>query len=113
MVQSEFAEKLLSMGKKEMRAISVIANYAFDMKKILSVNKNNFEPPPKVDSAVLLLKQKKVVTAGLMDSIEKLFSQRRKTVGNILRRFGITVQSDKRLEELSGEEIIKLAKQIG
>jgi 16S rRNA (adenine1518-N6/adenine1519-N6)-dimethyltransferase len=112
MVQSEFAEKLLAMGKKEMRAISVIANHAFEIKKVMSVNKSNFEPPPKIDSTVLFLKQKNVVAAKLVGSVEKLFSHRRKTVGNILKKFGIDMQSDKRLEELSGEEIIKIAKQI-
>ena len=112
MVQAEFAEKLMSMSKKEMRAISVIANHAFDMQKIMSVSKNNFEPPPKVDSTVLLLRQKRTVPSKLMGSIEKLFSHRRKTIGNILKKYGITMQSDKRLEELSVEEIIKIAKQI-
>jgi 16S rRNA (adenine1518-N6/adenine1519-N6)-dimethyltransferase len=111
MVQSEFAEKLLAMGKKEMRAISVIANHAFEIKKVMSVNKSNFEPPPKIDSTVLFLKQKNVVATKLVGSVEKLFSHRRKTVGNILKKFGIDMQSDKRLEELSGEEIIKIAKQ--
>lgn len=112
MVQKEFAEKLVSMSKKEMRAISVIANHAFDIEKIMSVNKNNFEPPPKVDSVVLRLKQKRVVSAKLIESIEKMFSYRRKTIGNIAKNFGKTIQSDKRLEELSGDEIIKIAKQI-
>lgn len=112
MVQKEFAEKIVSMGKKEMRAISVIANHAFEIEKIMSVSKNNFEPPPKVDSVVLRLKQKRVVSAKLIGSVEKMFSYRRKTIGNIAKNFGKTIQSDKRLEELSGDEIIKLAKQI-
>ncbi len=112
MVQKEFAEKLASMSKKEMRAISVIANHAFEIEKIMSVNKNNFEPPPKVDSVVLRLKQKRVVSAKTIKSIERMFSYRRKTIGNIAKNFGKTIQSDKRLEELSGDEIIKIAKQI-
>lgn len=112
MVQKEFAEKLVSMSKKEMRAISVIATHAFDIEKIMSVNKNNFEPPPKVDSVVLRLKQKRVVSAKLIESVEKMFSYRRKTIGNIAKNFGKTIQSDKRLEELSGDEIIRIAKQI-
>ncbi|MGQ0771702.1 MAG: ribosomal RNA small subunit methyltransferase A [Nitrososphaerota archaeon] len=112
MVQKEFAEKLASMSKKEMRAISVIANHAFEIEKIMSVNKNNFEPSPKVDSVVLRLKQKRIVSAETIKSVEKMFSYRRKTIGNIAKNFGKTIQSDKRLEELSGDEIIKIAKQI-
>ncbi|MFY9301264.1 MAG: 16S rRNA (adenine(1518)-N(6)/adenine(1519)-N(6))-dimethyltransferase RsmA [Candidatus Nitrosotenuis sp.] len=112
MVQAEFAEKILSMGKKEMRAISVIANHAFEIEKIMSVGKNNFEPPPKVDSVVLRLKKKRTIPAKTIESVNKLFSYRRKTIGNILKKFGKTIQSDKRLEELDGDEIIRLAKQI-
>lgn len=111
MVQREFAEKLLSVGKK-MRAISVIANHSFEIQKVLSVNKNNFEPPPKVDSVVLLLKHKRMVPPEVVDAVNKLFSYKRKTVGNILKKFGKKMQSDKRLEEMTVDEIIKLAKQI-
>lgn len=112
MIQIEFAEKLLSMGKKEMRAISVIAKHAFEIEKVMSVGKNNFDPPPKVDSVVLRLKQKRVIPPKTIESVAKLFSYRRKTIGNIFKKFGKTVQSDKRLEELDGDEIIRLAKQI-
>ena len=112
MVQTEFAEKILSMGKKEMRAISVIATHAFDIERVMSVGKNNFGPPPKVDSVVLRLEQKRVLSAKTVESVTKLFSYRRKTVGNIFKKFGKTIRSDKRLEELDGDEIIRLAKQI-
>ncbi|MEW6044019.1 MAG: rRNA adenine dimethyltransferase family protein [Thermoproteota archaeon] len=111
MVQQEFAEKLFSVGKK-MRAVAVIANHSFEIQKVLSVNKNNFEPPPKVDSVVLLLKHKKMVSPEIIDAVNKLFSYKRKTVGNILKKFGKKMQSDKRLEEMTVDEIIKLAKQI-
>lgn len=111
MVQKEFADKLITKSK-EMRAISVIGNHSFDMEKILFVGKNNFAPPPKVDSVVLRLTPKNKITQSLIDSVEKLFSQRRKTIGNIAKSFGKSIQSDKRLEELAPEEIIKIAKQI-
>jgi 16S rRNA (adenine1518-N6/adenine1519-N6)-dimethyltransferase len=112
MVQKEFADKLASEGGKQMRAISVIANYTFDIEKIMTVNKNNFEPPPKVDSVILRLKQKRRISPDLIESVNNLFSYRRKTVSNIAKKFGRTIQSDKRLEELSSDEIIALAKQI-
>jgi 16S rRNA (adenine1518-N6/adenine1519-N6)-dimethyltransferase len=112
MVQKEFADKLASMQKKQMRAISVIANHAFEIEKIMEVSKNNFEPPPKVDSVILRLVQKRKVAPGIIESVNKLFSYRRKTISNIAKKFGKKIQSDKRLEELSGDEIIKLAKQI-
>ncbi|WP_100181708.1 16S rRNA (adenine(1518)-N(6)/adenine(1519)-N(6))-dimethyltransferase RsmA [Candidatus Nitrosotenuis aquarius] len=111
MVQKEFAEKLAAKGRN-IHAISVIADYCFDIKKIVKVGKSNFSPPPKVDSVVLRLTPKKQIGQELIDSVEKLFSQRRKTISNIAKSFGKSIQSDKRLEELSTDEIIKIAKQL-
>ena len=112
MVQKEFSDKLFSESSHDMRAVSVIANYAFDMESILDVGKANFSPPPKVDSVVLYLRHKNILSKELIKTVNNLFSYRRKTLGNILKKFGQTIQSNKRLEELSGEEIIKIAKQI-
>jgi 16S rRNA (adenine1518-N6/adenine1519-N6)-dimethyltransferase len=112
MVQKEFSDKLFSESSHEMRAISVIANHAFDMELMLTVGKANFNPPPKVDSVVLRLRHKNTLSKELIKTVNHLFSYRRKTLGNILKQFGQTIQSTKRLEELSGDEIIKIAKQI-
>jgi len=108
MVQKEFAQKLL----KEKKAISVLANYGLDIKEIINVGKNNFFPPPKVDSVVLELTRKKSASKELILTVNKLFSYRRKTLRNILKQFGKNIKSDKRLDDLSGDEIIKIAKQI-
>ncbi len=108
MVQKEFAQKLL----KEKKAISVLANYGLDIKEIMKVGKNNFFPPPKVDSVVLELTRKKSASKELILTVNKLFSYRRKTLQNILKQFGKNIKSDKRLDDLSGDEIIKIAKQI-
>jgi 16S rRNA (adenine1518-N6/adenine1519-N6)-dimethyltransferase len=111
MVQKEFAEKLLAT-KKQMRAISVIVNYSFDIQTLMTVKKSNFEPPPKVDSVILRLKQKRQISSELVESVNKLFSYRRKKISNIGKNLGKSIKSDKRLEELSGDEIIELAKHI-
>ncbi|MFB5645941.1 MAG: rRNA adenine N-6-methyltransferase family protein, partial [Nitrosopumilaceae archaeon] len=112
MVQKEFAEKLQTKSKKDRKAITVLAQYAFEIEPIIKVSKNNFSPPPKVDSVVLKLKSKNVVSKGLIKTVNKFFSYRRKTIQNILKQFGIENNSTKRLEELDGDEIIKIAKQI-
>ena len=111
MVQQEFAEKLMAKNR-EIHAISVVADYSFDISKIVKVGKNNFLPPPKVDSLVLQLRPKKQITEKLIVSIEKLFSQRRKTITNIAKSFGKSIKSDKRIEELTSDELIKIAKQF-
>jgi len=112
MIQKEFAHKIASKGK-EKRAISVLANYAVDIEPIMSVNKNNFYPPPKVDSVVLRLVPKKRLSKKLITLVNNLFSYKRKKIQNIYKQFGKEVKSDKRLGDLSGDQIIEIAKQIG
>ena len=111
MVQKEFAEKLQTKSK-ERKAISILAQYAFDIEPVIKVSKTNFIPQPKVDSVVLKLKSKNVVSKELIKTANKLFSYRRKTIQNILKQFGKRSDSAKRLDELDGDEIIKIAKQI-
>ena len=108
MVQKEFAQKLLGKNK----AVSILANYAADITKIMNVGKNNFSPPPKVDSVVLKLTRKKTVSKELIQTVNKMFSYKRKKIQNIAKQFGKVIESDKRLEELKGDEIIHIAKQI-
>ena len=111
MVQKEFAEKLLATSKNR-RAISIIATHAFDMEKISDVGKNNFSPPPKVDSVILKISKKTTMDKKLIFTINDIFSYRRKTVKNILKQFDKQGTIEKRIDDLSGDEIVNLAKQI-
>ena len=110
MVQREFAEKLSS--NEEHKSISVLANYGFRIKFLMNVKKSNFFPVPKVDSTVILLEQKKMISKTLISTVNRIFSYRRKTLQNILKQFGLNSTSKKRLDELSGDEIIKIAQKI-
>lgn len=111
MVQKEFAEKLLATSKNR-RAVSIIATYTLDIKKISVVGKNNFSPPPKVDSVILKISKKTTLDKKLISLINDLFSYRRKTVKNILKQFNKQSTIEKRIDDLSGDEIVNLAKQI-
>ena len=112
MVQKEFAEKLLAKSTKNRKAISITANYAFEIENILKVGKNNFSPPPKVDSVILKITKKNFMKKDLIQTINKIFSYRRKTVKNILKQFDKETVIDKRVDDLSGDEIVNLANQI-
>ncbi|EGG41462.1 ribosomal RNA adenine methylase transferase [Candidatus Nitrosarchaeum limnium SFB1] len=112
MVQKEFAEKLLTKSTKNRRSVSIIANYVFEIEKFLNVGKNNFSPPPKVDSVVLKITKKKSIEKDIINVLNKMFSYRRKTIQNIFKQFGKETLMDKRLDDLSGDEIIDLAKEI-
>ena len=108
MVQKEFAKKIA----EKTRAVSVLVNHAADIEKIMNVNANNFSPPPNVDSIVLRLIQKTTIPKELIQVVNKLFSYKRKKIQNIAKQFGKVIESDKRLEDLSGDEIISIAKKL-
>ena len=112
MVQKEFADKLFATSSKRRKAISIIATSAFEITSILKVGKNNFSPSPKIDSVVLKIIKKNNLSKEVIQSINKIFSYRRKTVKNILKQFNKESDVDKRVDDLSGEEIINLANQI-
>jgi len=111
MVQKEFGKKLETKGKNQ-KAISVLVNSGTNIEKILNVNKNNFSPSPKVDSVVLRLTRKKTISKELIQTVNKLFSYKRKKLRNVIKNSGKFLESDKRLEELTGDGVIRIAKQI-
>ncbi len=111
MVQKEFADKLLASDKKR-RAITILANFALKIEPLMDIKKTNFKPPPKVNSTVLKLTRKKTISKELIKTVNQLFSYRRKKLKNILKQFGIFIESDTRIEELPGDEIIRIAKQV-
>ena len=113
MVQKEFAQKLLvKKGGKQRRSISILASYCFDIETLMDVKNTNFRPPPKVDSVVISLVQKQVLTDQIVKTVNKLFSFKRKTIRSIGKKMGIEIDSDKRLEEMPEGEIIEIAKRI-
>jgi 16S rRNA (adenine1518-N6/adenine1519-N6)-dimethyltransferase len=112
MVQKEFAQKLAKKEGKERRAVSVLASYCLDIANIMDVKKTNFRPPPKVDSVVVSITQKHILSDKTVHTVNKLFSFKRKTIRHIGKKMGVEIDSDKRLEEIPDEEIIDIAKRI-
>jgi len=56
--------------------------------------------------------QKKMISKTIISTVNRMFSYRRKTLQNVLKQFGITSTSKERLDDLSGDEIIQIAKKI-
>jgi len=112
MVQKEFAEKLLATSAKNRRAVSVVANHTLEIDNIFKVGKKNFTPNPKVDSVILKIIKKNSIEKDLIEILNKIFSYRRKKISNILKQFGKETSLDKRLDDLSIEEIVTLGKEI-
>ena len=86
MVQEEFASKLRAKSGRDRKAVSVLACCAFDMRKISSVSRKNFDPPPSVGSEILYLEQKCTISLETIHKINKIFSYRRKILSNIPNR---------------------------
>ena len=124
MFQYEVAERICeNEGSKKYGIISVITQAFYETKLLFEVSNNFFSPPPKVNSAVILLKRKKNLK---IDCDEKLFfkivklsfQQRRKTLRNSLKQINLSENLrehtifDKRPEQLSVNQFIDLTNLI-
>lgn len=73
MLQLEVARKITaSVNNKHYSSLSLFFNYNFETKMSVKVSRNAFYPPPKVDSAVLIMKPKSEDTDRTPEE-EKLF----------------------------------------
>tara|TARA_B100000029_G_scaffold381299_1_gene376443 strand:+ start:559 stop:1263 length:705 start_codon:yes stop_codon:yes gene_type:complete len=111
MVQEDFAKKLLA-EKHERKAISVLAQTGFDMKILKTIANENFTPRPKINSSILFLERKSILSNETIKSVNLIFSFRRKKIQNIGKKFGIEIESNNRLDDMNNDEIIKFAKNI-
>ncbi|WP_339605780.1 16S rRNA (adenine(1518)-N(6)/adenine(1519)-N(6))-dimethyltransferase RsmA [uncultured Roseivirga sp.] len=105
MIQKEVADRLISPpGNKAYGILSVFLQAYYELEYLFTVPPNVFNPPPKVNSAVIRLKRnerealdcdevlfRRVVKAG--------FQMRRKTLRNALKPINLP-------EELSGEKVL-------
>jgi 16S rRNA (adenine1518-N6/adenine1519-N6)-dimethyltransferase len=94
MVQREVADRILAEpGGREYGVLSILIRLHADVRLVLALPPGAFRPPPKIHSAVLHLRFRPPPVA-LEDEpafeamVRSMFTQRRKTVANALRRFG-------------------------
>ena len=111
MVQYDFAKKLLAHDN-DRKAISVLAQSGFEMKILKTIGKENFTPKPKINSSIMSFTRKHTFSKELIQSVNLMFSFRRKKLQNIGKKLGLEIKSDQRLEEMNNNEIIKFAKKI-
>lgn len=123
MFQKEVAERIISPeGSKEYGVISVLTQFYYEGTMLLRLAPGSFNPPPKVNSAVIRLKRKEKipeVNHKLFRHIVKTaFNQRRKMMRNTLKPIVMNVELlqeeifTKRPEQLSLEEFINLTNLI-
>ncbi|MFN0275690.1 MAG: 16S rRNA (adenine(1518)-N(6)/adenine(1519)-N(6))-dimethyltransferase RsmA [Chitinophagales bacterium] len=124
MFQKEMAQRLAAThGNKDYGVITVLTQAFYEVEYLFELSPEEFDPAPKVYSAVVKLKRRKTKT----DYDEKLFrqivktgfNQRRKKLSNalagILHAREVLLQltfADKRAEQLSIEDFQMLTKSI-
>ncbi|WP_166424173.1 16S rRNA (adenine(1518)-N(6)/adenine(1519)-N(6))-dimethyltransferase RsmA [Paraglaciecola sp. 20A4] len=115
MLQKEVVNRLAaSPGNKSYGRLSVMAQYHCHIMPVIHVPPSAFNPPPKVDSAVVRLMPHKVKPVSVIseESLNKVcaqaFNQRRKTIRNSLKEslteaqlISLDINPDLRAENLS------------
>ena len=124
MFQKEVAERVACKKGKKRGILSVFLQAFYDIEYCFTVNEDVFTPPPKVKSGVIKLmrnsRKKLPCDEKLFKQIVKAgFNQRRKTLRNALKSFSLENELvaanllQKRAEELSVEDFIKLTNHVG
>ena len=124
MVQKEVADRICApSGNKTYGILSVLLGAWYETKALLKVPPEVFEPPPKVQSAVMSLKRRakapEIHDEVLFKKIVKQgFQNRRKTLRNALKPIFLPTELtstdlfDKRAEQLSVHDFIQLANTV-
>jgi len=120
MIQKEVAERLAEPpGSKTYGILSVLLQAYYKIEYLFTVPPHVFNPPPKVESAVVRLTRNDTER---LDCDEKLFFQvvkqafqtRRKTLRNALKPFGMPAETttdaiyEKRAEQLGVADFVRL-----
>ncbi len=123
MLQKEVVARMAAApGGKDYGRLSVMLQWRYDIESILDVPPEAFEPPPRVDSAVVRMQPlpgvEGVDAALLAELVTVAFSQRRKllrhTLGRWLEARGAAGDFDlqRRAEEVPVAEYLALARRV-
>ena len=125
MFQKEVAQRICAPhGSKTYGILSVLSQAYYDAEYLFTVKPGVFNPPPKVDSGVLLLSRKRDYDSlpctykTLSRVVKKAFQQRRKTLRNSLKSLNLPDELREeeifnlRPEQISVEEFVLLAERV-
>jgi len=126
MLQNEVVERMVAEpGSKAFGRLSVMLQYRYAMDKLLDVPPESFQPPPKVDSAIVRMipyaphELADVDPTVLGTLVTAAFSQRRKMLRNTLAEYRETVDFDalgfdlaRRAEDVPVDEYVRVAQAI-
>ncbi len=113
MLQLEVVERMVAQpSTPEYGRLSVALQARFRMKKLFNVSKGAFNPPPKVESAVVRLEPLPQIMDIDEDLLRKAFSARRKTLRNALPGIdfaALGIDAGLRPENLSPADYLRLS----
>ncbi len=124
MLQKEVVERMVAEpGSKAYGRLSVILQWRYDMDMLFTVPPEAFDPPPRVDSAIVRMIPKENPEKCSLPALEKVvtqaFSQRRKMLRNNLaplfseaKLVQLEIDPTKRPEELTTEQFVSLANHL-
>lgn len=120
MLQKEVIDRMVAApATADYGRLSVMLQWRYAMENVLFVPPESFDPPPRVDSAVVRMvpwaEPVAVPPALLSELVQVAFSQRRKLLRHTLGRwlegrgFGGTFDTQRRAEEVPVQEYVALA----
>jgi len=125
MLQKEVVDRMAAEpGGKDFGRLSVMLQWRYDIEHLFDVPPQAFDPPPKVDSAIVAMRPRPpeafagIDPAVLGELVTTAFSQRRKILRNTLGRWlqerGYTGEFDlqRRAEEVPVAEFLALARAV-
>jgi len=126
MLQNEVVERMVAEpGTKAFSRLSVMLQYRYVIDKLLDVPPESFQPPPKVDSAIVRMipyaphELPSVDQTTLGELVTAAFSQRRKMLRNTLAAFRDSVDFDalgfdlqRRAEDVPVAEYVRVAQTL-
>jgi len=90
LLQRDFALKITAApGSPAYRAVSVISQASARVEIVSDVNRLSFDPPPLVDSSLVMMRWRRTLSAEQTTMIKRIFSQKRRTVRAALKRLGL------------------------
>ncbi len=120
MLQKEVVERMAAgPGGKEYGRLSVMLQWRYRIESLFDVPPESFDPPPRVDSAIVRMRPRtapRVLPAGVLEELVRVaFSQRRKLLRHTLGRwleergFAGAFNLQRRAEEVAVDEYLDLA----
>ena len=98
-LQEDFVEKIAARpGDRNYRAVSVIAQMSAKVSPKNAIPRDAFEPPPRVNSRLVLFTQKRRLTRRDLRVTKLLFSLRRRKLRAALKKIGYGTTTDGSLE---------------